>query len=243
MRVVDYSFRFPALNLALDEALLNGVERGGAPETLRFWESPTHFVVVGTAQALREEVHEDHCRADGVPVLRRCSAGGCVLQGPGCLNFALALRTESRPEIASLHASYDYILGALIRAFARRGLHLSAAGVSDLVQGDRKVSGNAQRRRRRAILHHGTLLYRVEAGRMDRYLKEPSRRPAYRGARTHGQFLAALPLPPAALRAVVCEAFGATVGDAGAELLDSERDECEELARSKYRTDAWTYRR
>lgn len=241
MRALDCTLSSPALNLALDEALLNSVERGLAPETLRFWESPVFFVVIGTAQALHDEVYEDRCRGDGVAILRRCSAGGCVLQGPGCLNFALALRTEGRPEIAALHPSYNFILGAIIRAFARRGLHLETAGVSDLALEGRKISGNAQRRRRRAILHHGTLLYRADTARMDRYLKEPLKRPVYRGERTHAQFVAALPLPPAALQAVVCEAFG--VGRDYGELLPSESDECRELARCKYQSDAWTYRR
>ncbi len=241
MRVLDCSLPSPARNLALDEALLNSVERNAAPDTLRFWESAVPFVVIGTAQALHEEVYEDRCRADGIAILRRCSAGGCVLQGPGCLNFALALRTESRPEIASLHPSYDFILGAIIRAFARRGIHLETAGISDLVLHGRKVSGNAQRRRRRAILHHGTLLYRADTARMDRFLKEPLARPAYRGRRTHAQFVTALPLPPATLHAAVCEAFGAA--PAIEEPLPSEMDECRELACSKYESTAWTYRR
>ena len=58
----------------------------------------------------------------------------------------------------------------------------------------RKVSGNAQRRGRRALLHHGTLLYDFDPGLAARYLKEPIRRPAYRSGRCHADFIGNLPL-------------------------------------------------
>ena len=71
MRLIHYSHSDPATNLALEESILDAVEQGHQPDTLRFWECPTRFVVLGTGQALAEEVHEDHCQADGVPILRR----------------------------------------------------------------------------------------------------------------------------------------------------------------------------
>ena len=95
MRLIDLSFDDPAQNLALDEALLDAAEEGRSGDTLRFWESPSTFVVLGTAQVFAIEVHEAACRRDGVPVLRRCSAGGCVLQGPGSLNYSLVLCLEN----------------------------------------------------------------------------------------------------------------------------------------------------
>ena len=91
MRLLDCSFQEPAMNLALDEVLLNDAEEGHSPEVLRFWESPVPFVVLGLTQRLSEEVHEDACARDGIPILRRASGGGCVLQGKGCLNYALVL--------------------------------------------------------------------------------------------------------------------------------------------------------
>jgi len=65
----------------------------------------------------------------------------------------------------------------------------------------RKVSGSAQRRGRRALLHHGTLLYDFDPALAVRYLKEPSRQPAYRARRSHGEFLGNLPLTGEEVRA------------------------------------------
>ena len=116
LRLLDISFSRPAENLAFDEVLLNGLESGRSEETLRFWESPELFVVLGLGQARREEVRLDACEEDGIPVMRRCSAGGCVVQGPGCLNFTLALKYDRSPDLRSINGSYGYILGRLVSA-------------------------------------------------------------------------------------------------------------------------------
>ena len=51
------------MNLALDEVLLDSLESGRAGETLRFWESPTPFVVLGVSQVLAEHADEAACAA------------------------------------------------------------------------------------------------------------------------------------------------------------------------------------
>lgn len=240
MRLIHYSHPDPATNLALEEVLLDEVEQDRQPDTLRFWESPVPFVVLGTAQVLAEEVNEPHCLADGVPIMRRCTAGGCVLQGPGSFNYALYLSYASFPETASLHASYRFILGKVCAALATLGIEASHQGISDIAIGGLKVSGNAQRRRRRALLHHGTLLYRADAASISRYIREPAERPDYRGTRTHGEFVTALPTGPEALMRSIANAFDArddelpTVG---------ELEHADALVLEKYRQDTWIRRR
>ncbi len=179
-------------NLALDAALFRAVEAGAEDETLRLWEIPTPAVVVGRSGVISNEVEQEACAADGVPVLRRGSGGGAVLLGPGCMSFSLLLSLGRHPELRSVRLSYRLILGCLVRALAVPGLEIR--GVSDLAIGERKVSGNAQRRGRQALLHHGTLLYDFEPQWVERYLKHPSRQPDYRSDRRHGDFLANLPL-------------------------------------------------
>lgn len=241
MRLIEFSHAAPAVNLALDEILLDGAEEGQSGDVLRFWESPVRFVVLGTAQALADEVHETACVQDGVPVLRRCSAGGCVLQGPGSLNFTLVLRLDDHPEVRGIGASYTWILGRLIAGFVRRGVPLRHEGVCDLTLAGRKVSGNAQRRRRRAILHHGTLLYRPDYSGMTRYLREPRDRPAYRGAQTHEAFVGHIPLDAVTIRAEVREAFGVDAGEGRP--APRELEMAMELAHAKYLDPAWIRRR
>jgi lipoate-protein ligase A len=73
-------------------------------------------------------------------------------------------------------------------------------GDSDLAIEKRKVSGNAQRRTRSAILHHGTLLYDFDAARAEQLLKPPQREPRYRRGRLDRDFLGNLPLTAKEIR-------------------------------------------
>ena len=241
MRHIDYSFAGPAQNLAYDELLLDHAETSSGGECLRFWESAMPFVVLGVGQAWREEVRADECRADGVPILRRCSAGGCVLQGSGCLNYSLVLDQTARPGTASIRGSYAAILGALARAFQARGQVMTCAGTSDLAIDEHKCSGNAQRRRKRFILHHGTILYNTDLSLFTKYLREPTDRPEYRGSRAHREFVVNLPITAAVIRDAVLEAFNlrspATTPDV------DEISAVEHLVATKYALDSWNLRR
>ncbi len=241
MRLLDFSFQRPAENLALEEVLLEEVEQGRQPDTLRLWESPTPFVVLGTGQRLAQEVHEDHCEADGIPIMRRCTAGGCVLQGPGSLNYALFLSYERHPDVATLHGSYRHLIGGVCQALATLGIEATHEGISDIALNGRKVSGNAQRRRRRALLHHGTLLYRADMSTMARYLQEPEDRPDYRATRNHADFLTVLNTSAAALRGSIIQQFAP--GSPASEVTPEEKLAAVELAERKYDSREWTYRR
>ncbi len=241
MRLIDYTFDEPAHNLAFEEVLLDGVETGQCGEALRFWESRSFFVVLGVSQVLSQHVFEERCAADGVPVLRRCSAGGCVLQGPGSLNYTLALRAGNQPELSGIRSSYAFLLGRMSQALVPLGIHACHAGISDMASDGRKFSGNAQKRRRRAILHHGTLLWAMDGTLIERYLKEPEDRPDYRGERTHGHFVRPIKADGDALKNAIRAAFAP---DAPQEQPTSEESTAvEELARTKYGNEEWTRRR
>jgi lipoate-protein ligase A len=178
---LDLTLPTPAENLALDEALLLQAEAGG-DERLRFWQWPRHAVVLGAGGRLGEEVEEDACQADAVPILRRSSGGGTVLLGPGCLFFSLVLRFDRDPALTDLHASYRFILGRIARSLEPLAGPIDLQGTSDLTLGGRKFSGNAQQRKRTHLLHHGTLLCGFDCGPMEKYLKHPLRQPEYRPA-------------------------------------------------------------
>lgn len=243
MRSIDISFNTPEENLALDEVLLDAAERGRARETLRFWESPQPFVVLGVAQELRMHAREKECLRDNVPILRRCTAGGCVLQGPGCLNYALVLLHDAHPETRTIRGSYCYILGRIAEAFRQAGVSAQHVGVSDLAHRGKKFSGNAQKRRKHCFLHHGTLLYGMNAEMIERYLREPDdkERPKYRGRRTHRGFVCNLPMTAEQLRTVVRYAFG--VDEPARRPQQWELHAAQELAREKYALAEWTRRR
>jgi lipoate---protein ligase len=181
-----------AAHLELDDRLFQSVEIGTATDAYRIWESARPVVVLGRNGRAGDDIYQDACRQDGVEILRRSSGGGSVVLGPGCLNYAVVLSVVSRPDLIDVPASFRLILTQI--AVALQLPDVTVAGDTDLALGGRKVSGNAQRRGRRALLHHGTLLYAFDSAVAVRYLKEPARQPGYRLARRHDAFLTNLPL-------------------------------------------------
>ena len=193
MKYLDLTLATPAENLACDEALLEACEGDAREEVLRTWESPEYFVALGYANRAGREVNLAACRELGVPVLRRCSGGGAVLQGPGCLNYAVVLRF-GRPETATIQSTNQFVMERHRAAIAEAlGQPVTVEGVTDLALAGKKFSGNAQRRRQTALLFHGTLLLQMDLELMAKVLAAPSREPDYRARRNHAQFLTCLP--------------------------------------------------
>jgi len=182
--IIDRTLESAEENLTFDDRLLDAGQ-----ETLRFWESPVPFVVLGRSGNAEEQVNIPACRAAGVPILRRSSGGGAVLQGPGCLNYALILSLDLRPELTSIPDSYRILLSRVADALRVPALEVRG---SDILLEGRKISGNAQRRTRGWVLHHGTILHGLCIDAIERCLLEPARRPAHRGGRTHRQFVTSL---------------------------------------------------
>jgi len=110
MKYLDLTLRTPAENVACDEALLDYCDATRECGVLRFWEPKEHFVVVGYSNKVPLEVNVDACRKNGVVILRRCSGGGTVLQGPGCLNYSLVLRIDSDPALQTVTGTNRFVM-------------------------------------------------------------------------------------------------------------------------------------
>lgn len=229
-----------AENLALDEALLDEAHESATPSTVvRTWMAAEPVVVLGSSSSVGGEIDADACRSAGVPLIRRPSGGLTVVLGPGCLMWSvIASWPTAAPAIDALHAA---MLEPLCTALAAAGRPVVRRGSSDLaimVDGaERKVSGNALRVRRRAVLYHGTLLDDFDLGLVSRVLKHPPREPGYREGRDHDAFLANLRLGRPALEAAVRRAF-----NADASRRDWPADRMARLVHDRYRDEAWTNR-
>lgn len=199
----------PAHCLALEEAWLEAAE-GGGDEQLLFWESPIPAIVVGYGQSVDREVNRPACEADGVALLRRCSGGGTVAQGPGCLSYALILHQQRDPALQTIAGANGWIMERQRRALAHvLGREVLVYGTTDLVTAGRKFSGNAQRRRREALLFHGTFLLHFDVPSLSRWLRFPSLQPEYRAGRPHEDFVANLEVPADRVMEALAHEWGA----------------------------------
>jgi lipoate-protein ligase A len=251
VNLLELTLPTPAENLACDEALLDWCDTGDGPEVLRFWEPQQHFVVVGFSNRVEREANVAACRESGIPILRRCSGGGTVLQGPGCLNYSLTLRIDSDPAFQTVTGTNRFVMerhrAALekllsgTRSFnfqpSTFNSQLAVRGHTDLVLGDRKFSGNAQRRKRHAVLFHGSFLLDFDLALMEKALRLPSKQPDYRAGRSHTEFLMNLSASASEVEAALKQVWGAKDAWEG---MSSEV--ISDLAVRKYATDAWNFR-
>ena len=189
MNYLQLTLDTPAWNLAADEALLELAETKGV-EALRIWESPTPFVALGLSNHLAQEVQTAECERRGVPILRRVSGGGTVLQGPGCLSYALTLQIPETGPLATITGTNQFVMARNRSAMeSLLDQAVTVRGHTDLEFGGRKFSGNAQRRGRRALLFHGTILHGADLDLLAATLSHPSREPDWRSHRVHRDFI------------------------------------------------------
>ncbi len=195
MQLFDYSYDSPAENLACDEVLLAECENGNSDEVLRFWESPRPFVVLGYTGKIAAETNQKACEETGVPILRRSSGGGTVVQGPGCLNYSLIARVPEGQALTGISQTNCMVMQAQARALATvLEYPVKIRGYTDLAlihptRGELKFSGNAQRRKRNFYLFHGTFLLDFDLSLIPQLLQEPGVQPEYRGKRNHLDFV------------------------------------------------------
>jgi len=209
MKLLEHTFNTAEQNLACDEALLDLCEDGFEDETLRLWEPQEPFVVLGYSNKINVEVAINSCKALGIPVLRRPSGGGTVLQASGCLNYSLVLRIPpTKSPLSGIIDSTQYILSRNCNALAPLLPEKpQIQGVSDLTLGGLKFSGNAQRRKKHALLFHGTILLNMDLSLISRCLKMPERQPEYRRNRPHGEFVTNLGQKQDTVKAALAQAW------------------------------------
>ena len=234
MKLLDLTLDTPEANLALEESLLEWAESTGR-ECLRFWESPDFFVVLGAGSPVNSDVNIAACEARDIPILRRCSGGGTVVQGPGCFNYTLVLDRQSRGDLETIASTNEAVLGRITTALTACGLeHAAMRGYSDLTSDELKFSGNAQRRRKRFILFHGTVLYGFDLDIISECLGSPEKMPEYRQNRAHEGFITNIDVNPDSLKKAIAEQW-----QAEEPLDDWPADRTAELARTHYCDQTW----
>ncbi len=140
----------PYYNLAFEEYVLTHRTEG---DYLLLWQND-NTVVVGRNQNTAEEINADFVETHRINVVRRSTGGGAVYHDMGNLNYSFITDAGEKEEL-----SFARFTQPVVKALCDLGLPASASGRNDILVGDCKVSGTAQRLTGDRILHHGTLLF------------------------------------------------------------------------------------
>ena len=162
-----------AVNMAIDRAVLVANSEGKAPPTVRFftWKPPA--ISIGYFQSLEDEVDLDVCKKFGVDYVRRITGGGAVFHDDE-ITYSIVI-PESHPQIPkNIMESYGRICGAIINGLKNLGITSYYKPINDIIVNSKKISGNAQTRKQKTVLQHGTVLMDVDIERMFSLLKVPN---------------------------------------------------------------------
>jgi lipoate-protein ligase A len=246
MKLLDLTLPAPAANLACDEALLDRCESGAGEEVLRFWESNEYFVVVGYSNKVVSEVNVAACEVNIIPIYRRCSGGGTVVQGPGCLNYTLILKITKDGPLGNIGSTNRFVMErnrkAIETILPKSSTHnpepeIAVCGHTDITIGGLKFSGNAQRRHRQFLLFHGSFLLNFNLSLINELLPMPSKQPNYRKNRVHGEFLANLKVSMDTIKTALQDAWKARTS-----LESVPHEQIASLVHNKYATRKWNWK-
>jgi lipoate-protein ligase A len=237
IRVLETGHNAATWNMALDEVLLDNL--GDVP-TLRIYGWSPPAVSIGYFQSMNEEVNVDECKRRGIDVIRRITGGGSVLHDS---ELTYSFLTKKYPQ--NIMESYELICGVIIAAINSLGFVSKFSPLNDITINGKKVSGNAQTRKKNTLLQHGTILLNVDIEKMFSVLKVPSEKIRDKMISEVKQRVTSLDKTfdemANSLKKGFNEKFHATL--AIDTLSDEEKIATEKLVREKYSTYQWNWKK
>lgn len=250
-RLIRHDARPAFSNMAIDEAILKHVVAGTSPCTLRFYRWQPSAVSIGYFQSMGQEVDLAACEARGVDVIRRLTGGGAVYHDyDGEITYSLTMPDDYPGLPRNVLESYDLLCKGLVLGLRSLGMPAEFSPINDIVVAGRKISGNAQTRRFRGVLQHGTLLCEVDPHLMFTLLKVPNEK-------IRDKLIAGVEERVTSIRREMGTVDRDQVtqamidGFAGAldielapgELSDDELAMADQLRKERYESHAWTFKR
>ena len=172
-RLLDLRSHNALMNMATDEALFKAlIQQKNKVPTLRFYTWLPPAVSVGCLQKIPENFNLTQCRKLGLDIVRRPTGGRMVLH-MGDLTYSLVFAENTPvipkgilPSYKKISQAIQYglmLLGISSQLCSQQKINRSplcfslAAKYETLVNG-KKIMGNAQKRKKGAILQQGSIM-------------------------------------------------------------------------------------
>lgn len=272
-RFIDSGNCSPSYNMALDEALLEWNSQGIIPPVIRFYGWNPATLSVGYFQKAEKEIDLDAVKEYGLGFVRRPTGGRGVLHDKELTYSVIVSEehpempktvTEAYRVISEgiLQGFRELGLDAYFAVprteEEKQGLKNPRSAVCfdapswyELVVEGRKVAGSAQTRQKGVILQHGSILLDINEEMLFNLFKYPSERVKERmqkNFKNKAVAVNALRETPVTLeesKHAFKKGFemGLNISLEPYALTDEEHAYVEKIARGKYDTDEWNYKR
>ena len=263
----------PDMNMAVDEAILTAHSEGKVPPTVRFYTWNPATLSIGYFQKSEKEIDTEEVAKRRIGFVRRPTGGRAVLHDKELTYSVIVSEKHPQMPSSVTEAYKVISLGLLygFQALGLKAEMVSLASEEEkekysspgssacfdspswyeLVVEGKKVAGSAQTRQKGVILQHGSILLDMDVELLFSLLKFPSERVKQRMIDSFRQKAVTIndvsPTPVSLQEAVAAFRKGFASG-LGIELVeqgltDEEWKMAEQLARERYSTHEWNFRR
>lgn len=169
-RIINERDFSEAMHHALDEVLLERLNKGEMKPTIRFWHRKSPAVPIGRFQSYRDEVEHGYIEDNNIEVVRRITGGGAMYAEPGdVITYSIYI---PRDDVAKdIQQSYKELDEWAVEALRDLGVDVSYQPLNDIVHPDGKIGGAAQLRKEDSVLHHTMISYDLNTEKMLKALR------------------------------------------------------------------------
>jgi lipoyl(octanoyl) transferase len=272
-RFIDSGNCSPSYNMALDEALLDWHSEGKIPPTIRFYGWDPATLSVGYFQKVEKEINMDAVKEHGLGFVRRPTGGRGVLHDEELTYSVIvsedhpempktvteAYRVISEGILKGFQGlGLEAYFAVPKTAEEREGLKNPRSAVCfdapswyELVVEGRKVAGSAQTRQKGVILQHGSILLDLDEDKLFSLFKYPSERvkermqKAFKNKAVAMNEISTERITMEMAREAFKKGFeeGLNINLESYVLSEEESQYVENLAKTRYESDEWNFKR
>lgn len=272
-RFIDSGHCSPSFNMALDEALLDWHSEGKIPPTIRFYGWDPATLSIGYFQKVEKEINMENVKKHNLGFVRRPTGGRGVLHEHELTYSVIvsedhpdmpktvteAYRVISEGILQGFRAlGLEAYFAVPKTAEEREGLKNPRSAVCfdapswyELVVEGRKVAGSAQTRQKGVILQHGSILLDLDEDKLFSLFNYPNDRVkermqrAFKSKAVAMNEISAEPVTMEMAKDAFKKGFedGLGIGLEPYELSLEETQYVEKLAKERYESDEWNYKR
>jgi lipoyl(octanoyl) transferase len=186
-RLIDTGANDCYSNMAIDEALFQAYELERSVPVFRIYTWKPVAFSIGLSQNPESEFDLTECEKSGIGFVRRMTGGGVIFHDKE-LTYSIICSEKDIEKTYFAKEAYKFLCAFLIRAYRGMGLDAEFSLKSDkapkkgwvcfrqkekydIVIGDKKIGGNAQRRKRDLIFQHGSIPFKLNPEKYQRFLK------------------------------------------------------------------------